>query len=59
MFLFKTLLANDRQQAIPAEIGTINIPILVFNNVTDVMVERIKTTVSTDSIIEVSVLYLL
>ena len=51
-----TLLPYDRAQANPAEIGTTIKPIPVTDNVTDVVVEPIVTTVSTDSNNEVSVL---
>ena len=47
--LCNTLLANDREQAIPAEIGTTNKPIPVIDRVTDVAVELITTTVFTYS----------
>ena len=51
-----TLLPNDRAHAIPAEIGTTTKPTRVTDNITDVVVEPITTTVWTDSNIEVSVL---
>ena len=50
------LLLNDKAHAIPAEIGTTIKTTPVTDNVTCVVVEPIKTTVLTDSIIEVSVL---
>ena len=43
------LLANDREQANPAESGTTTKPNPVIDITTDVAVELITTTVSTDS----------
>ena len=54
-----TLKNNDRAQAIAAEIGTNIKPTPVTDNATDVVVAPMKTTLSTDSNIEVSVLKLL
>ena len=51
-----TFLPNGRAHAIPPEIGTTIKPTPVTDNVTGVVVEPIKTTVWTDSNIEVSVL---
>ena len=56
MILCKTLLHNDRVQATPAKIGTINNPTTVTDNVTDVVVAPIFTIVSTDSNIVFEVL---
>ena len=49
------LYPNDRVYAISAEIGTTVKPTPVANNVTDVVVAQIETTVSIDSTIEISV----
>ena len=43
------LLANDREEANPAEIGTSNKPNPVIDRITGVAVELTTTTVSTDS----------
>ena len=51
-----TLLPSDRAHAIPAGISTTIKPTPVTDNVTGNVVEPIKTTVWTDSNIEVSVL---
>ena len=51
-----TLLSNDKARAIPAEIGTTINPTPVTDKVTDVVIPPIKTTVSTDSNNELSVL---
>ena len=51
-----TSLPNDKAHAIPAVIGTTIKPILVTDEVTDIVVGPIITTVSADSNIEVSVL---
>ena len=53
---FNFLLTNDREQANPAGFSTTIEPIPVTDILTDVVVEPIITTVSTDSNIEVSVL---
>ena len=53
--LCKNSLANDLEQALPAKIGTTIKPIPVTDNVIDNRAKPIKTTVSTDSNIEVSV----
>ena len=53
------LLPNDRAQESPAESGTRNNPTLVTDNVKDVAVAPVITTVSTDSNIDVSNLYFL
>ena len=50
------MLPNDRAHAVPAEIGTTFKPIPVTNKLSDVVVEPIKTTESTDSNFEVRVL---
>ena len=52
-----TFLPNDRAHAIPAEIGSTIKPTPVTDDFTDIVVEPIKTTVWTDSNIEVSVLF--
>ena len=46
--LSKFLLGNDREQAIPAEIGTTTKTIPVIDNVTDFEFAAIITTVSSD-----------
>ena len=57
--LCNTLLANDKVQAIPADIGKIFKPIPVIDRVTEVDVAAIITIESTDSNIVFSVLYFL
>ena len=56
IILCNTLLPKDRAHAIPAKNASTIKPTPVSDNVTDVVVEPIKTTVSTDSNIEVNVL---
>ena len=51
-----TLIPSDREQAIPAEMGTTIKTTSVTDNVTDVVVAPIITTLSNDSSIDVSVL---
>ena len=53
IILGNTLLPNDRGQAIPADCGTTIKPTPVTDNVTDVVVAPIITTVSSDSNTEV------
>ena len=50
-----TLLPNDTAHAIPTEIGTIIKTTPVTDNVTEVVLAPIKTTVSTDFKMKVSV----
>ena len=57
--LCNTLLPNDRVQAIQAENSTTIEPIPITDSVTDVVVEPILTTVSTDSKIVFRVLLIL
>ena len=54
-----TFLPNERAEAILAENGTTINPTPVYDNVTDVVVAPIVTTVSTDSENQISVLYFL
>ena len=55
-FLCITFLPNDRTEAIPADIGTTIKPTSVADEVTDVVVAPLLTTVSADSSIEVRAL---
>ena len=59
IILCNFLLPNDRVHAIPADIGTTIKPKPVTDSCTDIVVEPIITTVSTECSIEVSVLYFL
>ena len=54
--LYIILLQEDKTHAVPAEIGTTSKPITVINKDTEVVVEQIITTVSTDSLVEMRVL---
>ena len=53
MTLCNTLSTSDKVQPIPADFGTTINPTPVTDNVTDVVVALIISTVSTDSNIEV------
>ena len=59
IIFFIILLPNDRAHAILVEIGSTIKPTPVTNNLTDIVVEPIITTVWTDSNIEVIVLFFL
>ena len=54
IILSNTLLHNDRTHDTPVDIGTTIKPTPVTDNLTDVVIAQIITTVSTDSNINVS-----